>query len=150
LALGNSAKLLIDGPATHDAMFAAIEAARDHINLQSYIIASDEAGARLLEALTRKRKKGAIVNVLYDSVGSMDTPKEYFQAMRDQNIATCEFNPINPAKSKGDWRINNRNHRKILVVDGRAAFTGGINISGVYSTGSAGSRKKNPDEGWRD
>ncbi|HKY01166.1 MAG TPA: phospholipase D-like domain-containing protein [Burkholderiales bacterium] len=150
LVLGNSAKLLIDGPATHGAMFKAIEAARDHINLQSYILADDETGVRLRDILVRKRAQGVIVNVLYDSVGSMDTAKEYFQGLRDAGIATCEFNPVNPAKAKGDWRINSRNHRKILVVDGRVAFTGGINISGVYSAGSAGSRRKSAEEGWRD
>jgi cardiolipin synthase A/B len=150
LVLGNSAQLLIDGPATHNAMFAAIDAARNHVNLQSYILADDEAGARLMQALEKKVEQGVIVNVMYDSVGSMDTKKEYFQALRDRGIATCEFNPVNPIKAKGDWQINNRNHRKILVVDGRIGFTGGINISGVYSAGSFGSRRKNPDEGWRD
>lgn len=150
LVLGNTAQLLIDGPATHGAMFAAIAAARDHVNLQSYILADDEAGAKLMDVLSKKVAQGVKVNVLYDSVGSIDTKKEYFQSLRDLGIATCEFNPVNPLKAKGDWRINNRNHRKILVVDGRVGFTGGINISGVYSAGSAGSRRKSPDEGWRD
>lgn len=150
LVVGNSAKLLIDGPATHNAMFAAIAAARDHVNLQSYIVSDDEAGARLVKALSAKRAQGVKVNLLYDSVGSMDTPKEYFESLRQQGISVCEFNPVNPLKAKGDWQINNRNHRKILVVDGRVAFTGGINISGVYSAGSAGSGRKTAEEGWRD
>lgn len=150
LVTGNSAKLLVDGPATHDAMFAAIAAARDHINLQSYIVADDEAGARLTKNLIAKRAQGVKVNLLYDSVGSMSTPPEYFENLRKQGVNTCEFNPINPLKAKGDWQINNRNHRKILVVDGRVAFLGGINISGVYSAGSAGSGRKSVEEGWRD
>ena len=150
LVVGNAAKLLVDGPVTHDAMFAAIAAARNHVNLQSYIVSDDEAGARLVKALSAKRAQGVVVNLLYDSVGSMDTPKEYFESLRQKGIATCEFNPINPLKAKGDWRINNRNHRKLLIVDGRVAFTGGINISGVYSAGSAGSGRKSVDEGWRD
>jgi cardiolipin synthase len=60
--------------------------------------------------------------------------------------------PVNPLKAPKGWQINNRDHRKILVVDGRTAFTGGINISGVYSAGSFGSRRSAPskEEGWRD
>jgi cardiolipin synthase len=134
-------------------MFEAIGRARDHINLQTYILEAEGPGERLAELLVRKRRQGVTVNVLYDSVGSMKTPKEFFERLRAAGIAVCEFNPVNPLKSppKG-WQINNRDHRKILVVDGRVAFTGGINISGVYSAGSFGSGRRTPsrDEGWRD
>ena len=150
---GNEGRLLIDGPATHRAMFEAIGRARDHINLQTYILEAEGPGERLAELLIRKRRQGVTVNVLYDSVGSMKTPKEFFERLRAAGIAVCEFNPVNPLKSPPrGWQINNRDHRKILVVDGRVAFTGGINISGVYSAGSFGSRRTAPsrDEGWRD
>jgi cardiolipin synthase len=150
LVLGNAARLLVDGPQTHTAMFTAIARAQDHVNLQSYIIADDNVGRELADLLIHKRKEGVRVNVMYDGVGSLDTPKEFFQALRDAGIATCEFNPVNPLEARGDWRLNNRNHRKILVVDGRVAFTGGINISGVYSAGSFGSGRKSVDSGWRD
>jgi cardiolipin synthase len=133
-------------------MFAAIAKARDHVNLQTYIIEADEVGERLAELLSRKRAEGVKVNLLYDSVGSIATPKEYFDRLRSAGIAVCEFNPVNPLKAPKGWQINNRDHRKILVVDGRTAFTGGINISGVYSAGSFGSRRAAPskEEGWRD
>ena len=150
LVLGNQAKLLIDGPQTHKAMLAAIRGARNHVNLQSYIITDDEVGLKLAELLRTKRKQGVRVNVMYDSVGGLDTPKEYFDGLRADGIAVCEFNPVNPLKAKGDWRVNNRNHRKLLIVDGVVGFTGGINISGVYSTGSFGSGTKSPEQGWRD
>jgi len=153
LVRGNDGLLLVDGPATHRAMFEAIGRARDHINLQTYILDAEGPGERLAELLIRKRGQGVKVSVLYDSVGSMKTPKEFFERLRAAGIAVCEFNPVNPLKSppKG-WQINNRDHRKILVVDGRMAFTGGINISGVYSAGSFGSSRRAParDEGWRD
>jgi cardiolipin synthase len=153
LVRGNEGRLLIDGPATHRAMFEAIGRARDHVNLQTYILEAEGPGERLAELLIRKRGQGVTVNVLYDSVGSMRTPKEFFERLRAAGIAVCEFNPVNPLKSppKG-WQINNRDHRKILVVDGRVAFTGGINISGVYSAGSFGSGRRAPrrEEGWRD
>jgi cardiolipin synthase len=153
LVRGNEGRLLVDGPATHRAMFEAIRRARDHVNLQTYILEAEGPGERLAELLVRKRGEGVTVNVLYDSVGSMKTPPEYFARLRAAGVAVCEFNPVNPLKSppKG-WQINNRDHRKILVVDGRVAFTGGINISGVYSAGSFGSRRAAPprEEGWRD
>jgi cardiolipin synthase A/B len=152
LVLGNSARLLVDGPATHQAVFQAIAGARDHIHLQSYIVEADEIGERLAELLVRKRSQGVRVRVLYDSVGSLATPKEYFERLRAADIAVCEFNPVNPAKAPRGWSINNRDHRKVLVVDGRVAFTGGVNISGVYSSGSFGSRPPAAprDSGWRD
>lgn len=150
LVPGNRAHLLVDGPQTHESMFAAIRKARDHINLQSYIIAADEIGRRLADLLRAKRAEGVRVNLLYDSVGALDTPEEFFNAMRDAAIAVCEFNPINPLKASGDWRVNNRNHRKLLIVDGAVAFTGGINISGVYADGSFGSANKSSERGWRD
>jgi cardiolipin synthase len=134
-------------------MFEAIARARDHVNLQTYILEDEGPGERLAALLIRKRGQGVTVNVMYDSVGSMRTPKEFFERLRAAGIAVCEFNPVNPLKSppKG-WQINNRDHRKILVVDGRVAFTGGINISGVYSAGSFGSARRAPakEEGWRD
>lgn len=150
LVLGNAARLLVDGPQTHRAMFTAIARAHDHINLQSYIIADDKIGRELGDLLIHKRKEGVRINVMYDSVGSLDTPKEFFQTLRDAGISVCEFNPVNPLEARGDWRLNNRDHRKILVVDGRVAFTGGINISGVYSAGSFGSGRKSANSGWRD
>jgi cardiolipin synthase len=133
-------------------MFDAMAAARDHIHLQSYIVEADEVGEQLAALLARKRAQGVTVRVLYDSVGSRGTPPEYFERLRADDVAVCEFNPVNPAKPPRGWQINNRDHRKVLVVDGRVAFTGGINISGVYSAGSFGSRRKQEprESGWRD
>jgi cardiolipin synthase len=152
LFIDNDARLLVDGPATHRAMFAAIANARHHIHLQSYIVEADDLGERLARLLARKRAQGVQVRLLYDSVGSIGTPKEYFDQLRAADVAVCEFNPVNPAKAPRGWHINNRDHRKVLVVDGRVAFTGGINISGVYSAGSFGSRRQAAprDTGWRD
>lgn len=152
LALGNRARLLIDGPQTHAAMFEAIARARQSIHLETYILEADAPGRQLAELLKAKRAEGVAVRVLYDSIGSLTTPGEYFQELRDAGIPVCEFNPINPLKAKGKLRINNRDHRKILVVDGETAFTGGINISAVYSSSSfvRKDRDPTPEEGWRD
>ena len=72
---------------------------------------------------------------IYDSVGAINTPRAFFDRLSDAGVAVLEFNPINPLEVKTAWLINNRDHRKLLVVDGRTAFIGGINISSVYSSG---------------
>lgn len=136
LILGNKVTLLQDGAATYAAMFAAIRNARDHINLESYIIEDDEIGRQFAELLLAQQARGVQVNLIYDSVGGFNTPKAFFERLVQGGIQVLEFNPINPLAAKTPWLINNRDHRKLLVVDGRTAFIGGINISSVYSSGS--------------
>jgi len=136
LIVGNKVTLLQDGAATYSAMFAAIRKARDHINLESYIIEDDEIGRQFADLLLEQQGRGVQVNVIYDSVGGYKTPKTFFKRLTEGGIAVLEFNPVNPLKAKKQWLVNNRDHRKLLVVDGRTAFLGGINISSVYSSGS--------------
>jgi cardiolipin synthase len=151
LRVGNSVELLIDGPATLRAMYAAIEAARHNVNLETYILEADATGSRFADLLTRKRRQGVEVNVIYDAVGSLQTPRAYFDGLREAGVRVCEYNPVNPLEAPRGWRINNRDHRKILVVDGRTGFTGGINISSTYSSSSFRRRSKPPvEDGWRD
>ena len=153
LVVGNKVTLLQDGPDTYAAMFAAIRKAQDHINLESYIIEDDEIGQQFADLLLEKQRQGIQVNLIYDSVGGINTPKAYFERLTEGGIAVLEFNPVNPINLKKQWLVNNRDHRKLLVVDGRTAFLGGINISSVYSSGSAvrASAKRAPSSvGWRD
>ena len=153
LLLGNKLKLLQDGAETYPAMFAAIRSARDHINLESYIIEDDEIGRQFADLLLERQARGVQVNVIYDSIGGIGTPKAFFDRLRAGGIAVLEFNPVNPFAGMPPWLINNRDHRKVLVVDGRIAFIGGINISSVYSGGSVSrsagklGKTENP---WRD
>ena len=153
LVLGNKVTLLQDGPATYAAMFAAIRAAKDHINLESYIIEDDETGRQFAELLLEQQGRGVQVNVIYDSFGGLNTPQKFYDALRAGGIAVLEFNPVNPLKGKKPWLINNRDHRKLLVVDGRTAFLGGVNISSVYSSGSVVTRSGESQAqtvAWRD
>jgi cardiolipin synthase len=136
LTVGNQATLLQDGPATYSAMLAAIEAARDHIHLETYILDDDEVGRKFADALIAKQKKGVQVSVIHDSVGTLNTPKDFFKRMTDTGIQVLEFNPVNPTQARKGWELNQRDHRKLLIVDGKVAFLGGINISSVYSSGS--------------
>lgn len=156
LVVGNKVDLLVDGPTTYNAMFVAIEAAKDHINMETFIIENDEVGQRFIELLTRKQRSGVQVNLIYDSVGSMYTPKEFFIPLIESGGNVLEFNPINPLNARKSWQVSQRDHRKLLIVDGEVAFVGGINISSVYSSGSPGSgsfSKAKSGEGkvqWRD
>ena len=138
LTAGNAVVILEDGPATYDAMFTAIRAARDHINMETYILDDDEIGRKFADALIAKQQEGVQVNLIHDGVGTFRTPKAFFTRLTDAGIKVLEFNPVNPLTAKAGWDVNQRDHRKILVVDGVTAFLGGINISGVYSGGSSG------------
>lgn len=151
LTAGNEVHLLVDGPATYAAMFRAMRGARDHINLETYILRDDWLGQRLAELLLEKQRRGVQVNLIHDSVGTILTPGEYFQRLADGGVSLCEFNPVDSLK-RGIWRVNHRDHRKILVVDGEIAFTGGINFDSVYGSSSRLRRGREPrlDEGWRD
>ncbi len=140
LILGNKVTLLQDGAATYPAMFAAIRSASDHINLETYIIEDDEIGRQFADLLLEQQARGIQVNLIYDSVGGLSTPKAFFDQLKAGGIEVLEFNPVNPLAAKTAWLINNRDHRKLLIVDGRTAFLGGINISSVYSSGSVARR----------
>jgi cardiolipin synthase len=153
LSVGNKAVLLRDGPATYQAMAAAIAGARDHVHLEMYIIEDDEVGQRFAIALADAARRGVQVNLMYDSVGSIKTPKEFFTQLELAGVEVVETNPVNPLKAKKGWELNERDHRKLLIVDGRVAFLGGINISSVYSSGSFASRRGTAKDGkppWRD
>jgi len=153
LVVGNRVTLLEDGPATYKAMLAVIAGAKDHVNIESYIIEDGEAGERFAGALLERQAHGVQVNVIYDSVGALATAPAFFGRLSQAGVNVLEFNPVNPASLKKAWAPNHRDHRKLLVVDGRTAFLGGINISNVYSAGSGvgGSRRgADPDGGCRD
>ncbi|MGB4584116.1 MAG: phospholipase D-like domain-containing protein [Rhodoferax sp.] len=153
LILGNKVSLLQDGAATYAAMFGAIRQAKDHINLETYIIEDDATGQEFSDLLMQAQARGVQVNLIYDSVGGINTPKTFFERLSKAGIAALEFNPINPLTAKGPWQINNRDHRKLLIADGRSVILGGINISNVYASGSLLKRAPKPpsdDLAWRD
>jgi len=150
LVAGNRATLLVDGPATYASMIQAIEQARDHINLETYIFEEDEQGARFADVLLRKQAGGVHVNLIYDSVGSKRTSKAFFERLKKGGVNVLEFNPIDPLKAKGKLLTTHRDHRKLLVIDGKVAFTGGINISDEYSSSSSGPPKGGKEHTWRD
>ncbi len=135
LVAGNKVTLLKNGPATYAAMFKAIRGAKYNINFNIYIFKNDETGHKFADLLIAKQTEGVQVNLMYDSVGCLDTPRAFFDRMKQAGINVVEFNPVNPAYAHGDWTINQRDHRKVLIIDGATVFAGGVNVSGVYASG---------------
>ncbi|MEO5573110.1 MAG: cardiolipin synthase [Gammaproteobacteria bacterium] len=155
----NRVQLLVDGPATYESMFDAMSKAKNHIHLETYILADDEVGHQLADLLLERRAAGVEVKIIYDSLGSIDSSLEYFEKLRAGGVQIYEFHPpVDPRI----WLINQRDHRKLLITDGKIAFTGGMNISGVYSSSSssnaasdkakkkAQAKQGDLDNGWRD
>lgn len=136
LVLGNKVDLLIDGEATYAAMFQAIREAKDHINMETFIIDDDDTGKAFADALIERQLNGVQVNLIYDSFGALNTPRAFFDRLTENGVSVLEFNPINITEAPEFWKFNQRDHRKLLIADGKVAFLGGVNISSVYSDGS--------------
>jgi cardiolipin synthase len=158
LVLGNKLTLLQNGPDTYQAMYLAIRVATDSINLETYIFDDDVIGNHFSDLLLERQSAGVQVNVIYDSFGGLTTSAAFFDRLRDGDIKVLEFNPLNPLLGNQDeWSLNNRDHRKQMIVDGSIVFIGGVNISKTYSSTPLGMRagkirKKPRDENtsWRD
>lgn len=151
LYMDNHVELLIDGPKTYERMTEAIESAEQYVLLESYIFADDEVGRMFAKLLARRSRDGITVKVIYDSFGSASNDHSFFADMESAGVALLEFNDVNPLKDETPLDFNYRDHRKILVVDGKVAFTGGINLSSTYSTSSSWPDKDDlTASGWRD
>ncbi|HEY6982604.1 phospholipase D-like domain-containing protein [Reyranella sp.] len=123
---GNHAELLRNGDETYPAMLAAIDAAERSVGLASYIFRDDLAGRPFIEALARAKQRGVQVRVLLDGIGSGYFVNEAYRSLREAQVPVARF-----LHSYFPWRmpfLNLRNHRKLMIVDGRTAFVGGINI----------------------
>lgn len=130
LTSGNAVRLLIDGEAAFDAIFAAIDAAEHYILVQYYLILHDRIGTEFQQRLIRKAESGCKVRFLYDSLGSHGLDSGYLQALRDAGVLVENFHSIRRASNR--LQINFRNHRKIVVVDGTIGFVGGLNVGDEY------------------
>ena len=151
LTKGNKVTLIANGQAAYAAMFKAIQNAKDHINLETFIIEDDEVGRKFADLLLQKQSEGVQVNLIYDSIGSYSTPATFFKRLRDGGIKVVEFNPLNPFKAHEHWLLPHPDHRKILVIDGKVVITVGINISSVYSSRLSGRKQvEGTPLPWRD
>jgi len=133
LIAGNRTTLLHDGPETFAAMFKAIGGAKSRIDLEYYIFENVENdGEHLVDLLLAKRQEGVAINIIYDSYGSIDTPNGFLDRLKEAGVEILEFHPLNPLKDFFGYAPNERDHRKILVVDGTLAIVGGVNLYTAY------------------
>jgi cardiolipin synthase len=146
----NDVELLLDGPQTHGAMLDAIRSAEHHVHLETYIFADDEVGTEFAEALAAKAGEGVTVRVIYDAIGSRGGEDGFWTELENAGVLVREFNPPDPVQDQNPFDIDTRDHRKLLIVDGRVAFTGGINIDRNYVRPSDAVGGRSASSGWRD
>ncbi|MGG6432464.1 cardiolipin synthase [Anoxybacillus sp. D401a] len=130
ISTATKTSVLTNGEETFAAIFAQLEKAEHHIHLEYYIVRDDDIGQRLKQILINKAKKGVHVRFLYDAVGSWKLSKTYIQEMREAGVDMIPFSPVRLPFLNNT--INFRNHRKIIVIDGKVGFVGGLNIGDEY------------------
>jgi cardiolipin synthase len=126
----NDAELLINGRATFDAMFRGMEAAKDYIIVQFYIIRDDTIGRQLKALLERKARDGVRVYMLYDEIGCYQLPRAYRRELAEAGVVNLPFRTSKGLRNR--FQINFRNHCKIVIVDGQVAYVGGMNVGDEY------------------
>lgn len=130
---GNKVDLYPSATKKFKALFADMEKAKDHIHILYYTIAADKIGSQFRDIIMRKHKEGVKIRILYDDIGCNQTPKSYFKEMQDAGVDVAVFSPaVFPKMMKS---VNYRNHKKIVVIDGEIAYTGGINVKDEYIKG---------------
>jgi cardiolipin synthase len=127
---GNVVTLYHETPRAFTDLCDAIRSAQHHIHLEYFIIQPDETGQELIDLVTRKAKEGVQVRILYDAVGSRRLTNRMLRPLKKAKGACCPFLGLNPLRRR--VQVNMRNHRKIVVIDGRIGFTGGANIGNEY------------------
>jgi cardiolipin synthase len=123
---GNSAKLLVDGQQAFPAMIEAIDRAERTVLMESYIFHGDQAGRMFAEALSRAAARGVRTHLVVDGVGTMQVPAAFFERLEQAGVRVLEYRPPSPWRRQ--WGLLRRNHRKLLAVDNRVGFTGGLNV----------------------
>ncbi len=129
--VGNLVTIYHEDDQNFNAIMEAVEQAREHVHLEYYIFQPDETGRALQDLLIRKAKQGVEVRLLVDYIGSFYWPRSFLRTFQRGGVKLARFMPMIPLR--GRWRVNFRNHRKILVIDGRTGFTGSQNIGNEYA-----------------
>ena len=138
---GSEVKIHTDGYSFFHALLKEIASAKDHIHLDMYIFEDDALGNMVRDALVAKAREGVEVRLIYDDVGCWNVSNRFFERMREEGIEVAPFLPVRfPSFTS---KVNYRNHRKMIVIDGRTGFIGGMNIALRYVKGT----KSQP---WRD
>ncbi|WP_298650973.1 cardiolipin synthase [uncultured Proteiniphilum sp.] len=130
---GNDVKLFTCGEDKFENLFADIEKAEKHIHIEYYVLLDDELGLKFQQALIRKAKEGLEIRIIYDSFGSRKAKRKFFEDFRKAGIETEPF--LKLSLSALTSRLNYRTHRKIVVIDGRIGYVGGMNVADRYLKG---------------
>lgn len=130
LTHGNRAELLINGDATFGSILEGVAQAQDYVLFQFYMFHDDQLGRQVQAALIERAEAGVRVYVLYDEVGSGGLPKSYVEELRAAGVQVSSFKPTQGAGNR--FQLNFRNHRKMVVVDGKTAWVGGHNVGDEY------------------
>ncbi|MFC1708301.1 cardiolipin synthase [Planctomycetota bacterium] len=130
LTSGNRVELLSSAPATYDRMLADIAGAERQVHLEYYIWREDSTGRRFIDAVVERAHAGVEVRLLLDAVGAYQVTSATIERVRAAGGRVAFFHPVNPLKRR--FNLNFRNHRKLAVIDGRIAYTGGINVGNEY------------------
>ena len=136
LTAKNNVTVLNNGEETFDSIIEALQNAVNHIHLEYYIIEDDEIGNRIKNILIEKAKQGVKIRIIYDDVGSWGLKHKFLNSLAEVGIELYSFMPVHTYRFAN--KINNRNHRKIIVIDGTIGFVGGINIADRYLRGRDG------------
>lgn len=134
LTTGNELELLKDGEQTFSVLFESIATAKHHIHLEYYIFGDDKIGRQLIDLLAKKREEGIEVRIIVDDVGSWSLSKKFFRNMRQKGIEIYPFMEVRFPRLTS--KVNHRNHRKLVIVDGTIGFIGGLNIADRYANGN--------------
>mgnify|MGYP001767654406 CR=1 FL=1 len=148
---GNHVDLLTDNEGAFRSKAEAVRGAERSVWAEYYIVEDDATGRAFLADLVERARAGCDVRLLYDAVGSSDIPDEALEELRAAGGKTEAFLPVNPLRRR--WSTHLRNHRKLLVVDERIGFTGGMNVGDEYARGSrisSGSGRGGRNRPWRD
>ena len=143
---GNHVTVYTDGTEAFESMLAAIDSAVEEVLLEAYIFRDDATGLAFRDALSRAADRGAAVRVLADAFGSYETRAEFWTSLKSRNVEVRPFHPL--LARIWDWAF--RDHRKILVVDRRIGFTGGMNIGVEYGSSRRSPRRARGPRSWRD
>lgn len=130
---GSSVKFYSDGVSKFEDLFAELEKAEKHIHIQYYIFLDDEVGRKTRDILVRKASESVEVRLIYDDVGSWKAKRDFFKDMQVRGVEVQPF--LKVAFKILTSRVNYRNHRKIVVIDGKVGFLGGMNIADRYIQG---------------
>ena len=130
----NAVEILVGGEKTFNSIIAALESATDHIHMEFYKWESDRIGERFRDVLIKKAKEGVTIRLIYDDVGSWKIGSNYIKSLKKAGIEVFAFMPVQFPYFTS--KANFRNHRKIVVVDGKIGFVGGINIADKYLYGT--------------